>query len=113
MSSPRQRHGCFWHVRDVWRGAVMGDFAREKGVLGTGTQIVFGFLPAIGTLCAMRDFVADWRARDTLGAVLNLLAFIPFLGGFPKMVDALHSAHQVGRLIHLAHRPDEDTRKTP
>lgn len=91
---------------DIWAGAVAGDFDRGKGLVGTVTQIICGFLPGLGTLCAMRDCVADWRQRDRLGAALNALAFVPLLGGFPKAVDALHSAHQIGRIIHATRQPD-------
>lgn len=102
--SHSERHGCFYHVRDIWRGTVLGDFAREKGVLGIAAQIICGFLPGIGDLCAVRDFIADWRAHDLLGAVLNVLGLVPVFGGFPKAIDALHAAHQVGRVIHLARK---------
>lgn len=105
--SRSERHGCFYQLRDIWRGAVVGDFARDKGILGTATQIVFGFLPGIGDICAVRDFIADWRAHDIVGAMLNVLGLVPVFGGFPKAIDALHTAHQIGRVIHLANQQRE------
>jgi hypothetical protein len=88
---------------DVWNGAVRGDFAPRLGIAGVVTQVIFGFTPILGTLCALRDLIADWRHRDRVGVLLNALAFVPLLGGFPKMVEAVRGVHQVGRVLHVTY----------
>jgi hypothetical protein len=86
MPVPRRRVS-FW--RDVYHGAVLGDFAREKRLGGALTQIVLSFTPGVGSICAVRDCVADVRYRDGLGFFLNLLALIPVFGGISKTLDVL------------------------
>ncbi len=100
--SPR---GCLALFVDIYRGAVLGDFARELGLAGIVTQIVFGFLPLIGTLCAVRDAWADWRYRDYVGFGLNVLAVFPILGGLPKVVDRLRSVRRVGSAVFVRNEP--------
>lgn len=87
-------------ARDVFNGAVRGDFAREMGTAGAITQIILGFVPGVGTVCAIRDCIADHRKRDRLGFWLNVLALAPFLGGFPKTAEVLRAVHHVGHAIH-------------
>jgi hypothetical protein len=87
-------------LADIYAGAVRGDFAPTLGVAGIVTQIIVGFLPGIGTICAARDFIADRRNHDRLGTLLNALALIPFLGGFPKTAAVLHSVHHIGRVVY-------------
>src|SRR5690348_10990607 len=70
-SATPTRGGCLGFVVDVWRGAVIGDFATEIGFFGALTQALLGFVPVIGTLCAVRDLIADMRMGDRLGMLLN------------------------------------------
>jgi hypothetical protein len=97
VTVPRRRVS-FW--RDLYNGAVLGDFAREKRLGGALVQILFGFTPGVGTVCAARDCVADMRYRDLLGFCLNLLALVPVVGGLSKTLDVLRGmwhAHHVLR----------------
>ncbi len=97
VTVPRRRVS-FW--RDVYHGALLGDFAREKRLGGALTQIALSFTPGVGTICATRDCVADLRYRDGLGFFLNLLALIPVLGGISKtlhVIIGLWHAHHVLR----------------
>lgn len=99
---PRKRSS--W-LRDVYGGAVLGDFATEVQLPGAITHAALGFVPVIGTLTALRDFVACWLDGDGLGMVLNLLAVMPVFGGVPKTVDVLHGVHRVHRQMRRsAHR---------
>lgn len=93
--------GCFALVADIWRGGILGDFARELGMVGIVTQILFGFVPIVGSLCAIRDALADWRHRDWVGFWLNILAFVPILGGFAKIAAVGQSIHRVGSAIFV------------
>jgi hypothetical protein len=86
-------------VRDIYRGAVRGGFARDLGLAGALTQVALGYCPGLGTFCASRDLLADLRHRDRLGALLNGLALIPIFGGFSKTVAVLHHTHQIGRAM--------------
>lgn len=74
---------------DIYRGAVHGDYARQLGVAGYLTQALFGFIPVLGQLCALRDLFASIGKRDGYGIVLNFLALVPVLGGFPKTLRIL------------------------
>lgn len=102
-TSARPRTGCLGVVADVWRGAVLGDFAPRLGLAGAVTQAALGYIPLVGEVCAVRDGIADWRQRDRLGVVLNVLALVPVFGGFAKTVDVLHSTHRIGRAIFTDH----------
>ncbi len=97
---------------DVYAGAVHGDFAPRLGFAGALTQIIMGFVPVIGTVCAGRDFIADRRKGDRLGAFLNLLALIPFLGGFPKTAAVIHSVRHMGKVWHAMKRNDHQNAAT-
>jgi hypothetical protein len=90
-------------VADVWRGAVLGDFAPRLGLAGAATQAALGYVPLVGEVCAVRDGIADWRQHDRLGVVLNVLALVPIFGGFAKTLDVLHSTHRIGRAIFTDH----------
>lgn len=89
-----------WPPADVLRGAVLGDYAR-LGMAGYVTQAAFGFIPAVGTVCALRDLTADLRRRDRFGATLNGLSLIPFLGGFPKVARVVRSVRNTGNAVQL------------
>jgi hypothetical protein len=81
-------------LRDIFNGAVLGEYADYLGVAGICTQILLGYVPVIGTLCAARDLLADRRHGDNLGTLLNFLALFPVLGGFPKTAEVLeHARH--------------------
>jgi hypothetical protein len=99
MSSTASRRGCGAALRDILRGAFLGDYARDLGVLGAITMAVLGFVPVIGTLCALRDLFANWRHHDRVGVVLNLLAVFPVFGGFPKLLEVIRGAHHIGRAV--------------
>jgi hypothetical protein len=90
--------------RDIFNGAVRGDYAPRLGVPGTATQIALAFVPGIGTLCALRDALANWGKRDGVGVALNLLALVPLLGGFPKTAAVLRAVQHVGRAVHITQR---------
>jgi hypothetical protein len=97
-ATPRRRIPL---ARDIWNGAVRGDYAPALGVPGAATQIALAFVPGIGTLCALRDALADWGKRDGAGVALNLLAVVPLLGGFPKTAAVLRTVQHVGRAVHV------------
>jgi len=99
----RRRIGGLGIVADVWRGAVLGDFAPRLGLMGAVTQAALGYVPIVGDACALRDGIEDWRRHDRLGVVLNVLALVPIVGGFAKTVDVLHSTHRIGRAIFTDH----------
>lgn len=79
-------------IGDVWKGAVLGDFARGLHLPGAISQIAVGYFPVIGTLCSARDYIADRRSGDNIGAFLNLLGLIPIAGGFPHTAEVIHRA---------------------
>jgi hypothetical protein len=91
-------------LRDIYNGAVRGDFAAEIGLAGALTQAALGFVPVVGTLCALRDVLADLRYRDRMGCLLNALALVPFLGGFPKTAEVIRVIHHAGHVVHVSHR---------
>jgi hypothetical protein len=99
---PRRRVS-FW--RDVYNGAVLGDFAREKRLGGALAQIVLSFTPGVGTICATRDCVADLRYRDGLGFFLNLLALVPVFGGFSKTLDVIIGLWHARHVLRKRHQP--------
>jgi hypothetical protein len=98
-ATPKRQHIPL--ARDIWNGAVRGDYAPALGVPGAATQIALAFVPGVGTLCALRDVLADWARRDGAGVALNLLALVPFLGGFPKTAAVLRAVQHVGRAVHV------------
>ncbi len=86
---------------DILRGAFLGDFAQVLGLPGATVQVGLNFVPVLGTLCALRDALANWRARDRTGVLLNLLAVVPVIGGIAKAAEVwrhvkrLHSGYIV------------------
>ncbi|HEY7832751.1 MAG TPA: hypothetical protein VIG30_04195 [Ktedonobacterales bacterium] len=88
---------------DFYNGAVRGDFAPELGLAGITAQVVFGFVPVIGTLCALRDLIACRRYHDGLGMVLNGFSLIPFLGGLPKVAEVARSVRLYAEGLHAVH----------
>lgn len=91
-------------IGDVYNGTVRGDFAARLGWAGRIAQIICAFIPGIGTICALRDFIADRRKHDNVGAFLNFLGLIPFLGAFPKTAAVLRSVRHVGSAVHAVSR---------
>ena len=102
VATPPRRRVGFFH--DLYNGIVLGDYAYELGLVGALAQIVMGFLPIVGTICALRDCVADWSYGDRLGFLLNVLALVPFLGGFPKTAAVLRAMFHVGHVVHANRR---------
>lgn len=95
--------------RDVINGALLGDFALELGLPGALAQVVLSFIPLVGTVGAVRDTIADWRQRDRIDVLLNILVLIPFLGGFAKVVEVARNLRRVGRAVRVVRgrgRPD-------
>jgi hypothetical protein len=72
-----------WPI-DIWNGAVRGDYTKRMGAPGYLTQGVLGFVPVVGTCCAVRDLMANVGKGDRWGMALNAFALVPVLGGFPK-----------------------------
>lgn len=87
-------------LRDIFNGAVRGDFAAELGVAGALTQIILAYVPVIGTICAIRDYLADRQSGDSIGVWLNILAVVPFFGGFPKTAEVIEHAVHLGKMQH-------------
>lgn len=94
-------------ARDVAAGAFYGDFARDLRLPGAVMQIVLAFIPLIGTICAIRDLIADLRHHDRLGAFLNVLALTPILGGFSKTLEVVRGFAHVGHAIHASNQRRE------
>ncbi len=86
-------------LHDIYLGAVRGDFAPEMGGAGRLTQVVVGFMPFFGTVCALRDMLADARLRDWLGTGLNAAACLPFIGGLSKVAAVLRAVRRTGRVL--------------
>ena len=97
---PYIHHRSF--LGDIVAGALFGDFARDLRVPGAATQIVLGFLPLIGSMCAVRDLIADLRHHDHTGAFLNALALAPIIGGFSKTLEVVRGFGHVGHAIHVS-----------
>ncbi|HEX9037405.1 MAG TPA: hypothetical protein VF808_10490 [Ktedonobacterales bacterium] len=95
---------------DVAAGALYGDFAQDLRIPGALTQIVLSFLPLIGTLCAVRDLVADMRHRDRVGIVLNFFALAPVLGGVSKTLEVLRAFAHVGHAYRVTRRSRDNRR---
>lgn len=95
----------YWLTRDIYRGGVLGDYAPDMGRVGIVTMIILGYFPVIGTLCGIRDYLANRQRGDNLGAALCALSVIPVLGGFFKTAEVvrsiriIRSAYKVGRYM--------------
>lgn len=96
----RQRRGGFvGFLRDILRGALLGDFALDLGLAGAVTQVALAYTPVVGDICAVRDIVGDLYHRDKLGLLLSVAALIPVLGGIAKTIDVIHNTHRVGKAL--------------
>lgn len=84
-------------LRDVFDGAVLGDAAPRLHLAGALTQILLGYMPVIGTLCAVRDFVVSHRRGHTVAAALNLLSVLPIFGGVPKTMAVITNLIVAGK----------------
>lgn len=93
--------------RDVIDGAMLGDFAQALGLPGTITQVALSFIPVVGTLGAVRDTIANWRQRDWVNVLLNMLVLVPFLGGFAKVVEVIRHTRRVGRALRTAREREQ------
>jgi hypothetical protein len=102
VPAPTRRHRSV--IGDIFRGAFLGDFATDLGIAGAIVQIIFGFTPGLGDICAIRDSIADLIRRDWLGLGLNILALIPIAGGFPKTIEVIRTLMHMGHIGHIAHR---------
>ena len=89
---------------DVVAGALYGDFAQGLRIPGALTQIVLSFIPVVGTICALRDLVANMRHRDRIGIILNFFALAPVLGGFSKTLEVLRAFAHVGHAYVITRR---------
>ncbi len=93
---------------DIIAGAFLGDFAHDLRIPGAVTQIILAFLPVIGTICAIRDLIADLRHHDRTGAFLNVLALAPVLGGFSKTLEVVRGFAHVSHAIRVTqHQRDQ------
>lgn len=97
-------------MRDIARGALLGEYAPDLGVAGTLTEAALGFAPGFGTLCAARDTAASWRRRDWLGVGLNGLALLPVAGGMAKVVEVARGVERFRRVVRQARRRGESSR---
>ncbi len=104
---PRRRRSL---IGDVSAGLFLSDFADELGLPGAVTQVAISFVPLIGSMCAVRDLVADVRRRDRVGATLNFLALTPILGGFSKTFEVIRSTAHVGHAVHISRQQAERRR---
>lgn len=98
-------------VRDIYWGAIWGDFSPSVGIPGAVTQALLGYVPVVGTITALRDAVADWRLHDVVGVILNIFAAFPVLGGLAKTADVLHELHRLHR-VYASHRADQQPDET-
>jgi hypothetical protein len=99
-------------LRDILRGAFLGDFAGELGLPGAIVQVGLNFVPIVGSLCALRDAVAGWRRGDRPGIALNLLALIPVIGGVAKAAEVWRHARRLGRGFAVSYRAYRAPRQT-
>jgi hypothetical protein len=99
QTQPNSQHTLLY---DVYVGAVHGDFAPVMGGAGRLTQVILGFIPGIGNVCALRDLMADWRLHDHTGVLLNGLAIIPVIGGFSKMAAVLRATRRMSKALRAA-----------
>lgn len=93
--APR-RGGIGRFLRDILRGALLGDFALDLGLAGAVTQVALAYTPVVGDICAIRDMAGDFYHKDRLGFLLSAIALIPVLGGIAKTIDVIHNTRRVG-----------------
>ena len=101
---PAGRRYSLW--RDIYWGAVWGDFSPSIGIPGAVVQALIGYVPVLGTITALRDAVADVRQHDHAGLILNLLAAFPVLGGLAKTADVLHELRRLHR-VYASHQDSQ------
>lgn len=90
-------------IPDVARAIVLGDFADHLGPAGGVTQIVISFIPGIGTVASLRDFIADCGKPEPLGIVLNGFSMLPVLGGFTKTAEVMNRVQMVNESFVVVH----------
>jgi hypothetical protein len=95
----QRRGGIAGFFRDIFRGALLGDFALDLGLAGALTQVALAYTPIVGDICALRDMAGDIYHKDKLGFLLSAIALIPVLGGIAKTVDVIHNTHRVGQAL--------------
>ena len=95
----QRRGGITGFFRDIFRGALLGDFALDLGIAGALTQVVLAYTPVVGDICAIRDMAGDVYHRDKLGFLLSAIALIPVLGGIAKTIDVIHNTRRVGSAL--------------
>ncbi len=91
-------------MRDIVRGALLGDWAGELGLPGAITQVALNFVPVVGSICALRDAAAGWRTRDRVGVALNLLAIIPWIGAAAKAAEVWRHVQRLRRGFEVTYR---------
>lgn len=105
-----QQHPLVRIAQDVYYGAVYGDFSPPgRGMATVATRIAMGYFPGVGQICAVRDYIANRRRGDHIGAILCLLSFLPILGGFPKTAEVLRSVRFFRFSMRLQRRLDQTT----
>lgn len=82
-------------LRDIARGAFLGDYADELGLPGAATQVGLSFVPVVGALCDLRDAAASRQRGDKRGIALNLLALLPVVGGIAKAAGVWRHAQRL------------------
>ncbi len=88
IPSVAQPKPAIWPL-DIALGALIGDFAEVLGVPGYLTQGLLGFVPVVGTCCAIRDLLANLVKGNRGGMILNAISLIPIVGGISKMAHAV------------------------
>lgn len=110
MLPPTEEHTL---IQDIFLGAVQGDFAQEIGGAGRLTQVVLAFVPGIGSICAFRDMLADWQYDDKVGATLNAIAILPFVGSVSKLAAVFRAARRMSRIMKAARALRQPAEKQP
>lgn len=90
VAPPIHRRPSAWPI-DILKGMLIGDYADNLGTAGYMTQGILGFIPIVGTCCAVRDLLANVGKGDRGGVILNAIAILPILGGISKLARALRS----------------------
>ena len=103
-SGARTHPDTLWW-QDALNGALLGDFAHRLGFWGAATQVLLSFMPVVGDVAAARDMAANWRQRDHIDVLLNLLVMVPFIGGFAKVAQVMVGTRRLGRRLHMLPRP--------
>ena len=97
LASPLRKYNFFL---DLLRGIFLGAYAvDELHMPGLFVWIILGFVPVVGTVCALRDAYYSVEVHEWGGLVFNLVGLLPFMKGFANIVEVSH----LRRLKHLAH----------